>query len=139
MTNEIKKIYIVSYTLYLEGKGKMQGQVFADSSYPDLVRKVLKNFEHWCDTTFDVKSIEVEDADNLDVYKVTITHPSWSEPFVEFFIPESRLNPFQKLFLHIVRNTLLDDESIEGRWQDDNWLSDIGSHLDVVESSYTIK
>lgn len=58
-TTDATKIHLASYTFFLEGKGMMQGQIFADSSYPDLVMKVLKSFEQWCETTFNVKSVEV--------------------------------------------------------------------------------
>lgn len=132
------KIHLASYTFYLEGKGMMQGQVFADSSYPDLVTKVLKSFEHWCETTFNVKSVEVEKTDEDKAYKFTITHPSWTQPFVEWFIPQSPLNPVRKLLLHVVRNTIIDGDSIADNWADNNWMSDVTQHLNVVESTYTL-
>ena len=132
------KIHLASYTFFLEGKGAMQGQVFADSSYPNLVTKVLKDFEHWCDTTFSIESVEVAKADEGDKYKFTITHPSWTEPFVEWFIPQSSLQPIRNLLIHVVKTTMRDGESLASKWDGDNWLSDVMNHLNVVESVYTL-
>ena len=137
-TTDGTKIHLASYTFFLEGKGVMQGQVFADSSYPDLVMKVLKSFEHWCETSFNVKSVEVAKTDEGEGYKFTITHPSWTQPFVEWFFPQSSLKPVRKLLLHVVENTMIDGDSVANKWADDNWMSDVTQHLNVVESSYTL-
>lgn len=135
---ESKKVYLASYTLYLEGKGMMQGQVFADSSYPNLVKKVLKDFQHWCQTEFNVESVEFDKTDSGELYRFTITHASWTQPFVEWFKPQSSFSSIRKMLVYVVKNTMNDGDSIADTWSDDHWLSDIDIHLNVVESSYTL-
>jgi len=133
------KVHLASYTFFLEEKGVMQGQVFADSSYPNLVKKVMKDFEHWCETTFNVESVEAATSDDGDSYKIIITHPTWTEPYVEWFIPQSPLKPIRNLLIHVVENTIVEGESLASRWDADNWMSDVMNHMNVVESVYKVE